>query len=110
MKAGEDHPRADLVEIGNMLADLRTGKAAHRQQRNIHQNVGRHLADGDEAGRQHDQDRKYRQRHDTDVQVHDAPPGAKGGRRIPLIAHHCVSPFISERMSRTRGASKLAAG
>ena len=87
-EGGEDRARTDLVEIRNPLADLRAGKAAHRQQRDVHQNVGRNLAGSNKAGGERCKDREHRQRHDTDIAVHDAPPGAKDGRRIFFIAQH----------------------
>ena len=110
----KDRARADLVEIGYLLADLGAGKAAHRQQRDIHQYVGRYLADVQKAKCERDKDREHRQcgtddfdnccsamRHQTQMAA-----GALFTHRASLPPN----PFISDRMSRTRGASKLAVG
>ena len=73
-ESGENRRRTDVADDRDALADFGAGEAAHREQRDRHQDVGRYRSGGGEAPDHPDQKHKYRQRNDADFVIDERPP------------------------------------
>jgi hypothetical protein len=104
-EGGKDRRRPDVADDRDALAQFGAGKAAHREQHDRHQNIGRHRAGGGEAADDADEDDKNRQRNDADLVVDERPPALRpktlDDARLSLrhatnfLRHRIPSPFLN---------------
>src|SRR5271170_1258569 len=76
-EGGKNRGGADTADDQDALTQLGAGEAAHRQQDDSHQNVGRHAPGERIEGDHCEQNHKDWQRNDADLEIDNRPPAGR---------------------------------
>jgi hypothetical protein len=111
-EGSKNRRRANVTDDRDALAQFGAGEAAHRQQNDRHQNIGRYGPGGGEPANHRKQNQENRQRHDADLEINDRPPAFRpkafgialpNWRRVLGVLHltppQCCGSYCQEQHS-----------